>query len=116
MSLAARVGDLHVCTLVSGPMAHVGGAITGPGVATVTIGTGIAACAGDLAPCAGSIPNAVLMGSPTVLIGVRPAARLGDATIHGGRIVLGCPTVDIGDGGGGALQEASATASPFVRL
>jgi uncharacterized Zn-binding protein involved in type VI secretion len=32
----------------------------------------------------------------TVLIGGRPAARIGDMTAHGGTIVLGCPTVIIG--------------------
>jgi uncharacterized Zn-binding protein involved in type VI secretion len=36
------------------------------------------------------------MGSPTVLIGNLMAARLGDPTVHGGVIVLGCPTVMIG--------------------
>jgi uncharacterized Zn-binding protein involved in type VI secretion len=36
------------------------------------------------------------MGSTTVLIGGMPAARMGDPTVHGGSIVLGCPTVMIG--------------------
>jgi uncharacterized Zn-binding protein involved in type VI secretion len=36
------------------------------------------------------------MGSPTVMIGGKPAARLGDSTSHGGAIVMGCPTVMIG--------------------
>jgi uncharacterized Zn-binding protein involved in type VI secretion len=31
-----------------------------------------------------------------VLIGGMPAARIGDATAHGGTIVLGYPTVIIG--------------------
>jgi uncharacterized Zn-binding protein involved in type VI secretion len=30
------------------------------------------------------------------LIGGKPAARIGDATAHGGKIVMGCPTVIIG--------------------
>jgi uncharacterized Zn-binding protein involved in type VI secretion len=38
------------------------------------------------------------MGSPTVLIGNLMAARIGDPTVHGGAIVIGCPTVMIGDG------------------
>jgi uncharacterized Zn-binding protein involved in type VI secretion len=38
------------------------------------------------------------MGSPTVLIENLMAARLGDPTVHGGVIVMGCPTVEIGDG------------------
>jgi uncharacterized Zn-binding protein involved in type VI secretion len=35
-------------------------------------------------------------GEPTVLIGDQDAARLGDPTAHGGVIVQGCPTVLIG--------------------
>ena len=35
-------------------------------------------------------------GCPTVTIGGKPAARLGDPTAHGGSIVLGCMTVMIG--------------------
>lgn len=41
-------------------------------------------------------PDAIAMGSPTVLIGNLMAARIGDPTVHGGSIVLGCPTVMIG--------------------
>ncbi|MEQ3694824.1 MAG: PAAR domain-containing protein [Thalassolituus sp.] len=36
------------------------------------------------------------MGSTTVLLSNKPAARLGDSTAHGGKIVQGCPTVLIG--------------------
>jgi uncharacterized Zn-binding protein involved in type VI secretion len=36
------------------------------------------------------------MGSATVLIGGLLAARMGDSTVHGGTITLGCPTVMIG--------------------
>lgn len=41
-------------------------------------------------------PDAIVMGSATVLIGGRPAARMGDSTAHGGVIVSGFPTVLIG--------------------
>lgn len=41
-------------------------------------------------------PDVIAMGSTTVLIGGMPAARMGDTTAHGGNIVLGCPTVLIG--------------------
>jgi uncharacterized Zn-binding protein involved in type VI secretion len=41
-------------------------------------------------------PDAIAMGSMTVMIGGMPAARLGDMTTHGGVITLGCPTVQIG--------------------
>jgi hypothetical protein len=62
------------------------------------------------------------MGSPMVLIGGMPAARMGDMATCAGppdTIVLGCPTVLIGEGGsgaaagggGGAPAVASAVAS-----
>ena len=41
-------------------------------------------------------PDVLAMGSTTVLIGNQPAARLGDPTAHGGVIIIGCPTVIIG--------------------
>jgi uncharacterized Zn-binding protein involved in type VI secretion len=41
-------------------------------------------------------PDTILAGSGTVLIGGMPAARMGDSTAHGGVIVAGCPTVIIG--------------------
>jgi len=41
-------------------------------------------------------PDVIAMGSTTVLIGNMPAARMGDLTAHGGTIVLGCMTVLIG--------------------
>jgi hypothetical protein len=36
-----------------------------------------------------------------VFIGGKPAARMGDMCAHGGSITLGCPTVLIGESGGG---------------
>jgi uncharacterized Zn-binding protein involved in type VI secretion len=41
-------------------------------------------------------PDAIVKGSATVFIGGRPAARMGDTTAHGGVIVTGYPTVLIG--------------------
>jgi uncharacterized Zn-binding protein involved in type VI secretion len=50
---------------------------------------------GDLAVCVGPT-DTVIQGSATVMIGGKPAVRLGDVTAHGGSIVAGCPTVVIG--------------------
>jgi uncharacterized Zn-binding protein involved in type VI secretion len=47
---------------------------------------------GSMAVCVGP-PDSVIMGSTKVLIGGKPAARMGDSTAHGGTIVAGCPTV-----------------------
>ena len=41
-------------------------------------------------------PDSIILGSSTVLINGMPAARMGDVTAHGGMIVFGCPTVIIG--------------------
>jgi hypothetical protein len=63
-----------------------------------------------------------VQGSPTVLIGGQMAARLGDMTVHGGVIVIGDPTVLIGDGGdddddqGQAMDDAADDGLPFVEI
>ena len=98
MPPAARLGDMHVCPMVTPgtpPVPHVGGPITGPGCPTVLIGGIPAARVSDMAICVGP-PDVIVMGSTTVLIGGLPAARIGDSTAHGGMIVVGCPTVFIG--------------------
>jgi len=95
MSLAARLTDMHTCPLFNGPVPHVGGPITGPGVPQVLIGGMPAAVVGDLCTCVGP-PDSIVKGSNTVLIGGRQAARLGDLTAHGGVIVAGHATVIIG--------------------
>ena len=79
---AARLGDMHVCPMMTPavpPIPHVGGPI--------------------------------LLGSPMVLIGGQPAARMGDmATCVGppSTILMGCPTVLIGEGGSGAASGGGA--------
>ena len=92
---AARVTDMHVCPMVTGVVPHVGGPILPPGGIPVLICNMPAARVGDMATCVGP-PDVIVLGSFTVLIRGQPAARLGDTTAHGGKIVLGCPTVLIG--------------------
>ena len=53
-------------------------------------------------------PDMIAMGSPTVLIGDLMAARIGDPTVHGGVIVLGCFTVIIGEAGTPSPSAPSA--------
>ncbi len=86
MPPAARIGDVHVCPMVTGVVPHVGGPLT-MGCPTVLIGGMPAARVGDVATCVGP-PDAVALGSFTVMIGGMPAARLGDMTVHGGVITL----------------------------
>ena len=91
---AARLGDMHVCPMVTGIIPHVGGAIT-LGCVTVLVGGQPQARSTDMHACVGP-PGVVALGSTTVLVGGMPAARMGDTTAHGGSIVLGCFTVLIG--------------------
>jgi uncharacterized Zn-binding protein involved in type VI secretion len=96
MPPAARLGDPHVCPMVTGIVPHVGGPILPPCCPTVLIGGMPAARVGDMAVCAGGPDVIGPVGSVTVLIGGQPAARMGDMTVHGGVIVMGFPTVMIG--------------------
>ncbi|MEO9052216.1 MAG: PAAR domain-containing protein [Ginsengibacter sp.] len=96
---AARIGDMHVCPLQTPgtpPIPHVGGAIVGPGCATVLIGGMPAAVMGDMCTCVGP-PDTIILGSAGVFIGGKPAARMGDQCAHGGVITVGLPTVLIGE-------------------
>lgn len=98
MPSAARLSDMHTCPMVTPavvPVPHVGGPIIGLGVATVLIGSLPAAVVGDMLTCVGP-PDIIVKGSATVLMGGKPAARQGDLTAHGGVIVAGFPTVQIG--------------------
>lgn len=96
----ARINDPHLCPAVTPgtpPVPHVGGAIAGPGCPTVLVSSVPVACMGDMTPCAPPAPpNLIQMGSSSVLVGGRPVARMGDPTAHGGKIMMGCPSVIIG--------------------
>ena len=104
MPPAARIGDMHVCPMVTVLVPHVGGPIS-LGAPTVLVGFMPAARVGDMAICAGP-PDVIAKGSMTVFIAAMPAARMGDLTAHGGTIAMGCPTVIIGDMGGGGVRAA----------
>jgi uncharacterized Zn-binding protein involved in type VI secretion len=105
---AARIGDMHVCPLVTPgvpPIPHVGGPIM-TGCPTVLIGGMPAARMGDFVSCVGP-PDVIAIGSVSVLICGKPAARMGDPTMHGGTIVSGLPTVLIGSGSGKGIAETA---------
>ena len=97
MPPAARITDMHTCPMVTPglpPIPHVGGPVVGPGIPNVLIGKMPAAVMGDSCVCVGP-PDSIVKASATVMIGGRPAARIGDTTAHGGSIVTGFPTVII---------------------
>jgi len=93
---AACITYMHVCPMVTGIIPHVGGPIVGPGAPTILIAGLPASCMGDVCVCVGP-PDEVVMGAFTVLFEGRPAARMGDMCEHGGTIILGEPTVLLGD-------------------
>jgi len=97
-NLAARVGDPHICPMFDGPKPHVGGPVLPPGNPNVWIGGRPAATVGNFCACT-SLPDTIAKGSLGVFINKKPAARMLDPTVHGGRIILGCFTVNIGDFG-----------------
>lgn len=112
MPPAARIGDMHTCPMVTGVVPHVGGPIL-TGAPNVLIGFMPAARVTDTATCVGP-PDMIVKGSPTVFIAYQMAARMGDLTVHGGVIVMGCPTVMIGEmgmGGAGTSFGASLSAA-----
>ena len=72
---AARLTDMQSCPLVTpagpAPIPHAVGPILGPGSATVLIGKLPAACMGDSAMCVPPAPpSSIVMGCPTVMIGM----------------------------------------------
>jgi uncharacterized Zn-binding protein involved in type VI secretion len=87
--------DMHTCPMVTVLVPHVGGPILPPCCPTVLIGMLPAARVTDMAFCVGP-PDVIAQGSSSVMIGGLPAARMGDPTVHGGVIIIGCPTVIIG--------------------
>lgn len=95
MPPAARITDMHTCPMFNGPVPHVGGPVI-VGCPTVLTGMLPQARVGDNLVCVGP-PDVIVKGSAGVFVGGPPAARMGDMTAHGGVIVLGCPTVIIGE-------------------
>ena len=91
---AARIGDMHVCPMITGLVPHVGGPLVLGAPTVMTVGMP-AARIGDMATCVGP-PDVIVLGSFTTIICGQPAARMGDTTAHGGKIIIGLPTVLIG--------------------
>lgn len=115
MPQAARLGDNHVCPKVEpGPVPHVGGPIFSAS-SNVIVGHLPAARVQDSLVCVPVGPtDTIKRGSGTVLINGRSAARRSDPCTHGGRVVVGCPTVIIGDTPQSfALRAAAQRGTPF---
>lgn len=91
---AARITDMHVCPMFTGPVPHVGGpdVVAAP---TVLVAMMPGARLTSMATCVGP-PDVIAMGSPTVLTMNMPAARLTSQCAHGGIVAVGAPTVIVG--------------------
>jgi uncharacterized Zn-binding protein involved in type VI secretion len=95
---AARAGDMHMCPMVTPGVPPI------PHVGGPVLPPGMPTVLIGMMPAArvGDMcvcvgpPDVIAMGSFTVLIGNMPAARMGDMTAHGGTIVMGFPMVLIG--------------------
>lgn len=90
----ATVGSMHVCPMCSGTVPHVGGPITGPGIAGITINGQPVAVMGDMCTCAGP-PDTIVQGCPGITANGMPIAMVGSMTAHGGQIMQGIPGVTI---------------------
>lgn len=119
MPPASRLSDVHACPVMPA------GPVVGPCVPTVLTGKLPQTVLGDLCACLGP-PDAVVRGSRNVFVGKRNASRIGDSTAKGGALVMGFPTVLIGErtpvvqldwsqAGAPCLKAAAAAGSPFVR-
>jgi len=91
---AATISHYHMCPDKTGNTPHVGGPIVA-GAANVLIGGLPVALIGDKCLCVGP-PDAIASGSASVTVNGKGIARLGDATVHGGKIMEGEPTVLVG--------------------
>jgi uncharacterized Zn-binding protein involved in type VI secretion len=108
MPKAARIGDNHTCPL---PL-HPGGPVSS-GSPDVITGYQRQGRVGDTLLCLGQ--DVIARGSPTVFVNGREAARIGDPTVHGGVIVVGCATVNIGETPQSVvLKETARGGTPFA--
>lgn len=87
MMPASRIGDLHVCPMVTGVVPHVGGPFI-LGSPTVLVGNMPQSRVTDQLTCVGP-PDVAMMGCETVLVGM--AGGGGAAGAAGGAAAMGVP-------------------------
>jgi uncharacterized Zn-binding protein involved in type VI secretion len=107
---ATRTGDHHVCPEIR-PAPHVGGSVRPPGAARVTINQAPGSRLFDHAGCIASPVDVVMSGASTVLVHGMPAVRIAEETLHGGKVVVGEPSVEIG---GPSIVGAQTGPGTFV--
>ncbi|WP_282036623.1 PAAR domain-containing protein [Saccharicrinis aurantiacus] len=115
---AATLGSMHVCPMLNP------GTPPPPHVGGPVSGPGVPTVliGGKPAAVMGDMctcagpPDTIAMGEATVLIGGKPAATMGSTTAHGGSITVGEPTVLIGTGGSGATAVQALSKIPFPEI
>lgn len=98
MPPAARITDMHTCPMQTPGVPPIPH-VGGPiiGPGTPTVLIGGLPAAKMGDSCVCvGPPDSLVKGSSTVMIGGTPAIRMGDTTAHGGSIIVGLPTVMIG--------------------
>ncbi len=108
MPPAARLGDNHVCPKVEPGPVPHVGGPVLPGCEPTVLIGNKPAARVGDMAQCNGPPDSIKMGSPTVLIGNKQAARIGDPTEHGGVIVAGEATVLIGSTSQAAVLKAAA--------
>ncbi len=115
---AATVGSMHVCPMLNP------GTPPPPHVGGPVSGSGIPTVliGGKPAAVMGDMctcmgpPDMIAQGEATVLIGGKPAATMGSMTAHGGSITQGEPTVLIGTGPSAATAVMAVRKIPFPTI
>lgn len=115
---AATVGSMHIC-----PMCNPG-TPPPPHVGGPVSGPGVPTVliGGKPAAVMGDMctclgpPDTIVQGEGTVLIGGKPAATIGSMTAHGGSITVGESTVLIGTGGSGKTTVMPIHKIPFPKI
>ncbi|AXO79329.1 hypothetical protein DZC78_02690 [Olleya aquimaris] len=113
---AATIGSMHTC-----PMCNTGGS---PHVGGPVTGPGVPTVliGGKPAAVMGDMctcsgpPDIIVKGEATVLIGGKPAATIGSNTAHGGLVTVGEPTVLIGTGSSGVSTVMPIKKIPFPKI
>ena len=113
---AATVGSMHVC-----PMTNPGGS---PHVGGPVSGPGVPTVLIGNKPAAvigdmcvcSGPPDVIAQGEGNVLIGGKPAATVGCMTAHGGSITQGQPTVLIATGASPATTVMPVQKIPFPKI
>jgi uncharacterized Zn-binding protein involved in type VI secretion len=114
MMPASRIGDMHVCPMVTGIVPHVGGPFV-LGSMTVLVGMMPQSRVTDQLVCVGP-PDMAAMGCETVLVGMSGAGGAGGAVAGiaamGASVPMAPPPAGAADSGDAAERHAEVFGAP----